>query len=321
MNTFKAMNTDFLLAGLAPEKTAAIQTLIEQAQNAFSRFDPASEISAINRRSGHWVTVSPLTFQVLLAAMDAYRETDGLFHPFLGDTMQQLGYDRSFEQLDSPPDWGSFRRSPAALLPTAGLPLAAYLELAEESSQVRLTPGVALDLGGIAKGWIAQHACDRLQLEGVTNGLIDAGGDIILWGQHPQHTLWGVGVAPPSGTGADIADLWCEGTTAIATSSIVKRRWRTPQKKDQHHIIDPRTQAPAHSDLLQATVLSRDLVSAEQYAKCLLILGSQTGPGWLQRKRPALAFIAVRSDGYVIRSNNLHWYCSEWEVQSNVNCI
>ncbi|WP_346353086.1 FAD:protein FMN transferase [Azotosporobacter soli] len=321
MNTFHAMNTDFLLAGLTQTKAAAVQISIQEAQHRFSRFEAESEISRINRHSGQWLTVSELTFQLLQAAIDAYEETDGLFHPFLGEMMQQIGYDRSFEHLNAPPDWGTFRSARVAVAPTADCPLSVYLELEEKNSQVRLTPGVSLDLGGIAKGWIAQQNCDRLQLEGVSSGLIDAGGDVVLWGRHPQHTLWGVGVASPGSSGSDIAALWCEGTTAIATSSIVKRRWRTRTNKDQHHIIDPRSQGPADSDLLQVTVLARDLISAEQYAKCLLILGSQTGFAWLQRKKPTLAFIAVRSDGRVISSDNLHWYCSEWEVQSNANVI
>ena len=316
MMTFEAMNTQFLLAGLTPAKEAETRTRIQMAQKTFSRFDPASEITAINQQHGQWVAVSPLTFQLLQDAAAAYEETDGLFNAWLGETLENLGYDKSFEKLRQASPFSSFH--PPGREPPPRLLSARALRLDEKRSLVSVAPEASLDLGGIAKGWIAQYACDQLQLTGTSSGLIDAGGDIILWGQDPENVRWGVGIAHPLGQEEDIADLWCEGTVAIATSSILKRRWQAGGQNVFHHIIDPRTRLPADSDLVQATVLSRDLTVAEQYAKCLLILGSVQGIPWLRQKRPDLAFITVCNDGRILRSDNLQGYCPESEVLSYV---
>ncbi|MBP2666717.1 MAG: hypothetical protein H6Q76_1697, partial [Firmicutes bacterium] len=192
------------------------------------------------------------------------------------------------------------------------------LEMDSHKQQVRLSPFAAIDVGGIAKGWTAQRAADGLMAAGIRGGLIDAGGDVVLWGKEPAQGVWGIGVADPLGSGEDIAEFWVEGLTAIATSSVVKRRWQNPGQDPAHHILDPRTGVSAASDLLQATVVARDLSIAEQYAKCLLVLGSAAGVPWLAQRRPDLAFVVVRVDGTIVHSDNLKVYAQEWKVSSRV---
>jgi thiamine biosynthesis lipoprotein len=322
MTTFKAMNTTFFLAGLNQENTGKIQNMIAYAEKTFSRFNPNSEISHINQRRQHWVQISPLTFALLTDAMRAYHKTQGIFNPFLGNTIQELGYDQSFEtlaptakaaledQLHSTPD----------LVPPTEDHLPSYLEFDTKACRVRLAATVSLDLGGIGKGWIAQYASNQLQLCGVKHGLIDAGGDIILWGQEPKQGVWGIGVANPFHHDKDIASLWLTGQVGIATSSIHKRQWRTSSHEQVHHIIDPRTNKASNSDLIQVTILSSHLLIAEEYAKCLLILGTKIGFPWLMKQEPQLAYIAIKKDGTILASTNINHYCLEMEVFSHVHC-
>jgi thiamine biosynthesis lipoprotein len=120
------------------------------------------------------------------------------------------------------------------------------------------------------------------------------------------------------GSGEDIADLWCDGLTAMATSNVVKRSWQSPGRGVVHHILDPRTALPAQSDLLQVTVLARDLSVAEQFAKCLIVLGSAAGFPWISQRQPNLAYIGVQRDGLIRASDNLNFYAKEWEVKKHV---
>jgi thiamine biosynthesis lipoprotein len=321
MCTFAAMNTNFSLHGLAQPECEKVKSIVRFAESAFSRFRMTSQISEINRRGGEWVKTDPLTYMLLEDAVSAFGQTDGIFHPFLGKTLQKLGYDRSFEQLEPPqqPPNTEYGRTGTGMVCPIKTPRPAYLDFDKQKGLVRLSPAVEIDLGGIAKGWIAQHACNQLRLSGVDHGLIDAGGDIVMWGKEPRQGLWGIGVAHPFEQQRDIADLWLEGLAAMATSSIVKRRWKNANNEESvHHIIDPRTQVPARSDLIQATVLARDLTTAEQYAKCLIILGTDAGIPWLRAKGADLAYIAVRKDGKILTSDNLGRYCSELEVHSHL---
>ena len=319
---FRAMNTDFLVAGLSGDEAAAVHRQVTAAEIAFSRFLPESEISRINEAGGEWIGVSNLTFDLLAVAVQTYRETEGLFDPFLGLELRQAGYDRSFELLEPALPEREISRAVQTDADDRAAKVSvrnpAPLELAEQSNRVRLASGFALDLGGIAKGWTAQRAANGLLAGGSPGGLIDAGGDVVLWGREPEQGLWGVGVGHPQGKEQDAADLWLEGLTAMATSSVAKRRWQKSGRRPAHHIIDPRTGRPADTDFLQATVLARDLTEAEGYAKCLMALGSLAGSAWIADRRPDLAWLGVRCDGEILHSDNLQLYAKEWEVRPHV---
>ena len=321
---FQAMNTDFLVDGVSGDDAAAVREQVRLAESTFSRFASDSEIVRINRSAGEWVVVSALTYELLAAVEAAFRVTEGLFNPFMGHILQEIGYDRSFELLqqgDFPSGAAGWRENHAVKTKQAvqyqtngTLPL----EMDPRRQAVRLHSGFSLDMGGFAKGWTAQRAADGLMAKGVRHGLIDAGGDVVLWGREPKQGVWGIGVADPMGAGGDIADLWVEGLTSMATSSVVKRSWHDPKHGVVHHIIDPRTGAPAISDLLQITVLARDLAVAEQYAKCLIVLGSASGFPWIADRRPDIAYIGVQQDGQIRVSDNIGLYAKEWEVKKHV---
>ena len=321
---FQAMNTDFLVDGVSEAAALSVQDRVRGAEATFNRFSPDSEISRINRMTGEWTSVSPLTFDLLTDAVEAFQVTDGIFNPFMGMALQELGYDRSFDLLQkvrartefaegrkwaADDAWQSFETLMGSDLP---------LELDWQHHTVKLRSGVALDVGGIAKGWIAQRAADGLMAQGVASGLVDAGGDVVLWGREPRQGVWWIGVADPMGSGEDIADFWCGGLTAMATSSVVKRSWQAPGRGVVHHILDPRTGLSTQSDLLQITVLARDLSVAEQYAKCLIVLGSAVGFQWISQRQPNLAYIGVQRDGLIRTSDNLDFYAKEWEVKKHV---
>ena len=316
---FRAMNTDFLLSGLPTGVAAEVQHRIIEAERKFSRFLADSEISRINDSTDKWVPVSPLAYDLLTEALAAVQATEGFFNPFMGLTLRTWGYDRSYELLRERQSRPEFQReSPMREFarPTHGtsVPLA----MNPQQLAVRLHKGVFIDVGGIAKGWVAQREANELIARGISGGLIDAGGDVVVWGQEPTQDLWGIGVANPMPSGEDVASLWLEGLTAMATSSIVKRSWQAPETGAAHHILDPRTGAPAVTDFLQVTVIGRNLSVAEQYAKCLIVLGSAAGIPWLEKQQPELAYIGVCRDGSVYVSANLDRYAQEWEVKKHV---
>ena len=325
---FRAMNTDFLVAGAPAKAAEEVKALVDLAETRFSRFSPTSEISRINQTNQAWTAVTALTYDLLVDAVEAYHATGGLFNPFLAETMRTIGYDQSFETLP-PVKVAQGLNDKQIILASSGpceadkesilgalLPEPLEFDFAAQS--IKLATGAAIDVGGIAKGWIAQRAANQLVASGVKQGLIDAGGDVVLWGSEPTQGSWGVGVGHPLAGDHDIADLWLEGLTAIATSSVVKRRWQRSGELPVHHILDPRTGSPACSDLLQATVIGRDLVAAEQYTKGLIILGSAAGSRWIVARRPDLAYIMVRNDGAILHSDNLNLYTKDWRVDAHV---
>ena len=317
---FRAMNTDFLIAGVPARAAREVKAMVECAETTFSRFSPTSEISRLNQTNQTWTQVSALTYDLLADAAEAYYSTSGLFNPFLAEKMRSIGYDQSFEALKPVKDKCEITTCTVSneYLFADPLQLPKMLEFDFATQSIKLAAGAAIDVGGIAKGWIAQRAANQLITSGIKQGLIDAGGDVVLWGSEPTQGSWGVGIGHPLAGDQDIADLWLEGLTAVATSSIVKRRWQRAGEFPAHHILDPHTGIPACSDILQATVVGRDLAVAEQYTKGLIIMGSAAGSRWLAQRRPDLAYILVRNDGAILYSDNLNEYTKDWRVDDHV---
>jgi len=265
---FRAMNTDIRLAVLDDdqallERAAAVFTSYER---TLSRFDPASELSALNRAGERPTVVSPLLCAALAAADQLRRATGGLYNPAVLPALEAAGYDRSFELLAE-------RAAPGPSSDTALLPPPQPYRLDAPRRLVQLAPGVRLDLGGIGKGLAVDAAADLLR--GQPGFLVDAGGDVRLGGQSPNGGLWCVGVQDPLDLERDLAVL-VVSDCAVATSSVGRRRWSAGGGV-RHHLIDPRTGRSAESDALAATVVGPSCATAEVWAKALVIAGVREG--------------------------------------------
>ncbi len=129
-----------------------------------------------------------------------------------------------------------------------------------------------IDLGGIAKGWIAEQAARRLSAWSPACA-VDAGGDVYFHGLPAGETSWRITLEDPLDAGRGLAVLKV-GPGAVATSATTKRRWKQDSKA-RHHLIDPRTQQPAEGDWISVTVIAPHTPEAEVLAKCLLIGGPQ----------------------------------------------
>jgi thiamine biosynthesis lipoprotein len=137
--------------------------------------------------------------------------------------------------------------------------------------------------------------------------VVDAGGDIAVTGARLSGEPWPIGVADPCHPGEQITLLKIL-SGGVATSGRDYRRWRQ-EGAWLHHIIDPRTRRPAQTDVLAVTVIAPSTAEAESAAKTVLILGSQEGRAWLER-RPRLAGLLVLEDGRALRSTRFPTY--EW---------
>lgn len=250
---FRALGTDVELLLDAADDPAARRALavaeaeLRRLERLLSRFDPRSELSRLNRAGG--LECSADTLRVVRLALEARRRTGGLFDPTVHDAVVAAGYDRSFERVA--PD------GPAA---PAGARCGG--EVAVDGARIRLAAGVRLDLGGIAKGYAVDRACGLLAAAGPC--LVNAGGDLAVAGGR-----WPVAVE-------DGPTLLLEHG-ALATSGRDRRRWRRGGE-ERHHVIDPRTGAPARTPLLRATVAAPTAAEAEVLATVALLGGAVEGP-------------------------------------------
>jgi len=272
----------------------------------FSRFDDQSELMKLNSRTNQWVEVSSELFEVLQRAIDFVPKTQGLVTPTLLQPLWAAGYKHSFETLPKSPKLELMNQSRVSfdLDDQSDLQdgFVAYdfnpdhhsieriqQRQADGQYQVYLPEGMALDLNGYVKGWCATKLAERISQshDWQCPCLVDLGGDMAIG--VPKDTdlvTWGVAVAKPycdyseHGNDEDVAILKIS-SGAVATSGQDYRRWW--HGGWQHHLIHPHDLRPVASDVLTATVLTSDTMTAEVYAKYCVLLGVKQAIAWLNK--------------------------------------
>lgn len=232
---------------------------IRNAEARFTRFLRDSELGQLNASDGRYVPVSPEMFAMLEAALWAYEESEGLVNAAVLPALLSAGYDRPFRR-------GLV--APAIIDPQQPAALPEVLLLDRATRSVALAPGAALDLGGIAKGALADLLIDELGDDAVCN----LGGDVRVRGAGPEGDGWHIGLCDRS------AVALSDG--AVCTSGTTRRRWG----QSVHHLIDPRTGLPAKSDLAEVSVITDRALRGEVYAKCAMLLGSDAGKAFLEAR-------------------------------------
>jgi thiamine biosynthesis lipoprotein len=257
----------------------AVEQVLADIDLAASRFRPDSELSLL--RPDIWTDVTPLFARALTVARDAASWTEGLVDPTVGLSMQDLGYDRTYQLIT--------RDGPAV---TVVRQAGGWERIAVDGLRVRAPAG--LDLGATAKGLAADLAAAALS-EVSAAGLISLGGDIATHGEQPWPVLV-TDTADPSSTdqSGQVITLLSGG---LATSGTRARRW-TRGGQLVHHLLDPRTGLPADGPWQTASVLADTCVLANVASTAAIVSGSGA-VGWLRDRGFSARLVA--HDGSVTR--------------------
>jgi len=171
-----------------------------------------------------------------------------------------------------------------------------------------LPNGMRLDLGGIAKGWIAEQAA--LILADYSQAcLVDAGGDMFMVGLPDGESSWQIELEDPRNADWSLTRLNVP-PGALTTSSIMKRKWMQGEMP-RHHLIDPRTGEPAETDWLSVTVIAPHADMAEVFAKALLIAGPREAE-MLAQNATEISYLAVDHEGKIWGSLESLEYINEY---------
>ena len=255
--TFESLGgeCELFAIGVDPDALVAAEAWIRRRHDRLTRFDPSSDVSRLNASGGRWLAVSAELEVLLRESMRAFELSNGLVNVAVLPALLAAGYTRDFAA-------GPTARSAAPRIP----PLTEVLQL--RPGEARLVHGGAIDLGGIAKGWLADRVAERLG----ENVLVNLCGDLYARGGGERGEGWPVGFGDKTLLLKDLG---------AATSGTTKRSW-----KGGHHLIDPRTGLPAQSDLSEVSVLASTATDAEIFAKVALLLGSREAPRWLEPRSP-----------------------------------
>jgi thiamine biosynthesis lipoprotein len=267
---------------------------IERLEQQWSRFRPTSELSALNAAAGVPVVVSAELFALVERAVRAWKDTAGRYDPTVLPAVVAAGYDRDFDAVVTE------GAGPVTDVAPAPAPGCAAIELDARLRAVTLPAGVALDLGGIGKGYAADLVAPELVAHGARGALVNLGGDLRAVGAAPEPHGWVVAVDDPLATGTTGMLALREG--AIATSTRLRRAWER-DGETLHHLIDPRTGRPAASGLASVTVVAGDAWRAEVLAKSAFVAGPAEG-GAVITSAGATGLL-VRDDGRIVELEGL----------------
>ncbi len=262
-------------SGLAAGAEAAVRGR----EARWSRFLPHSELSRLNGAGGgRPVILSPDTFALVAAALEACRLTDGAFDPTVLISLLAAGYDRPLEQLPppgpTPPSGPVLVSAAAAATRSIPAPGVGGIELHPATCAVVLPPEVGLDLGGIAKGATADAVSAELLASGADGCCVNVGGDIRVRGAAPDGEGWVIGLDCPGATGnGGLRVRLVDG--AVCTSTVLARRWAGPGGDGtEHHLRLPATGAALSTGLWSITVVAASATQAEVLTKAAFVAGA-----------------------------------------------
>jgi thiamine biosynthesis lipoprotein len=230
---------------------------------AMSTYKPDSEISLVNARAAtEAVRISEELFSLLERSVELSVASRGAFDI----TYESVGYLYDFRAGVRPSDEEISARLAAIDY--------RHIVLDRQMSTVRFTsPGVRINLGGIAKGYAVQHAADYLRSRGVEHALLNAGGDTRVIGDR-RGQPWIVGVRHPRQEGEVITRLPIVDE-AISTSGDYERFFEENGRR-YHHIINPATGRPTEG-VLTVTVIGPDGTLTDGLDTAVFVLGAEAG--------------------------------------------
>ena len=231
---------------------------VAQVHRLMSFHDAESDVSRINRE-GHAgpVAVHPWTYQVLATALELNRRSGGCFDVTVAPLLQQRGL------LPGDADMLGLDDSTAI----AGQ----AIELLGENRLRCRNAGIKIDLGGIAKGFAVDRAIDALRSRGVVHGVVNAGGDLAVFGPAPE---W-VHIRNPK-TAYEILYAVEIADAALASSGRVFDPHRSA-KAGETAVFDPKTNGPVHA-VAGATVRAPSCMIADALTKVVMIASENAAP-------------------------------------------
>lgn len=299
------MGTEVRIVLYAPDAAAASGAAqaafgrIAILDEALSDYRDSSELIRVSRQSGGGpIEVSEDLFRVLRAAQRIARDSDGAFDVTVGPLSVLWRHARRVREM---PDAASV----AAARALVGRD---KLELDEQRHTVRLTtPGMQLDLGGIAKGFAADEAAAVLTRCGIGAALVAAGGDIVATGPPPGRDGWRVAVASIEDAGRPAGYIILRdagvSTSGDAEQFVVLGGVR------YSHVFDPRTGA-ALTGRRSATVVARDGMTADALDTAVAVMGAVKGLA-LVESTPGAGALVVEETGGVSRTHE----SSRWRAE------
>lgn len=258
-------------------------------EDMLSRTKEGSDIYNINNSGGEPVEVSGETIEVIKLGITMGEISGGCFDITIGRLSEMWNFTGENPSVPAEEDIAS------------AVEHVGYENVIIDGNTVRLAdPGAAIDLGGIAKGYIADRITEFLESEGISSAVINLGGNVVALGEKNGSDPWNIGIERPYSDRTEIAGSVKVKDATLVTSGIYERKFEEDGVM-YHHLLDPDTGYPADSNLESVTITAEKGNSAfcDGLSSICLMLGSERAQeliAILQEKYPDMGLEAAFID-------------------------
>ncbi len=263
----KTMGTTYNITYLDEEGRdfqPSIDSLLVVFNQSLSTYIPDSELSRFNTRDTLNYNL-PYLFPILNASKEIFQKTSGAFDPTVGPLVNIWGFGPGGPELKDSVDIQNL------------LKLVGFEKVDFDSQQVRKkVSGIYLDFSSIAKGYGVDVVAEFLSSKGINDYLVEIGGELLAKGVNESGELWKVGVNRPeeSANASDLFSIIALQDKGMATSGNYRNFYVRDSVKISH-TINPKTGYPIAQNLLSATVIAEDCMTADAYATALMVMGTE----------------------------------------------
>jgi thiamine biosynthesis lipoprotein len=260
--------------------------LCEKYEKMLSITIEGSDIWRINHAQGSAVEVSVETIEIIKAGLLYSELSKGMFDITIG-------------RVGTLWDYSGESGVPLVADILSALETVDYRQVHIAGNTVQLdNPEAWIDLGAIAKGYIADRLIDFLKEKGVNSAIVDLGGNVVTIGTKPDGSFWLIGVARPFSSRDSLLGIVETGEASIVSSGVYERQF-VENGQLYHHILDPFTGMPVQSNVVSATIVSTCSMSGDALSTIAILFGITVSPETHEASRMGLIEILEQDLSYI----------------------
>jgi FAD:protein FMN transferase len=297
----KLMGNHFTFSVVSQDEDAALSAIdaavaeVQRIESLLSTYREESEVNQINRNAGIApVVVSTEVFDLIERSLRISALTQGAFDITFGSIDKSLwNFDTTMTSL---PD-GETMKKQVRLINFRNI----IYERSNRTVMLR-EKGMRIGFGGIGKGYAADRAKAIIQRMGFSSGIVNAAGDLTVWGTQPSGEPWTIGIADPDQRSSPFASITLSDVSVATSGSYEK--FAMINGKRYSHTIDPRTGYPV-SGIRSVTIICKHAEVADAMATPVMVMGKDAGLDLINQMK-GIACIIITDDNVIYSSKNIN---------------
>jgi FAD:protein FMN transferase len=260
---------------------------------SLSLYEPASLINAFNRDGQ--VKMDEHLYKVVSQALVCYQESEGKFDITTGGLSELWGFGIRPHQVIP---------SPEQVEKQVFVTGSNYLQIRGDSL-VALKKGVKIDCNGIAQGYTVDLVEAFMKTKGIDQLMVELGGEISVYGEHPEHGIWRIGVESPdvlAGNWHPVRQVIGLQNASVTTSGNY-RRFFNSGGRSYSHVIDPQKGVPVDNGVIAVTVVAENAMVADAWDNALYVMGVDKAMQYLQTRNDLQAYMIYRDKDGVVKDS------------------